>query len=103
MIPVVFRSSVAAWVSVATDFVFAAVLIYFWQTRNLAAYLILGLAFVVRMPVSFHRPLSWAMLTRPFGDRAKYASPMHPVVALFSIASFVLLLVGIGMFAAAQF
>jgi hypothetical protein len=102
MVAEVSRTPAARLASIVVDLVFAIAFLYFWIRGGSAAYLFLMLSFLLRTPVSFHRPFDWNMFARTVFARRRFTPPMSRTTTLFSVASLVLLVIGIVMFAVNQ-
>jgi hypothetical protein len=94
----------ALWTSIASAaamLLVAAAAAAMWFGTGSYAYSVLAAAFLLRAPVSFHHPMTWAQFKRPIGARPEPRTAFTKTDALLSIVSLLLLLVGIGMYLAA--
>lgn len=96
-------SNTTSWFNAGTSLAAGAICAYLWYLNREAWFAVLAASFFLRAPVSYRHPMTWANLNRPFAARPEPRATFTTSDALLSIASFLLLLVAIGMYAATIF
>jgi hypothetical protein len=92
-------SPTVSWINAGVAMATAAVSAYAWFKTGSSAWIFLAASFLLRAPVSFNHPMTLAKLGQPIGQRPVPREPFSKSNALLSIASFLLLLVAIALFA----